>query len=218
MGERKIALDFRSLPEGMRQCGKCRAIKHMSEFYKDSRRASGVQSKCKDCTNVYLKSRRENPEIDHLSTRRKWASENKAKLASYNYAWAEANRDKRNLNESNRRARKKELPDNYTTDDFDELLYVFDGKCAISGQPFEHLDHFIPLATGRGGTIVGNMIPLCATLNQSKKDKNPLVWRNILTEEQQKRFDFVMEYLATENNMTVEKYAAYITECFVEDN
>lgn len=217
MGERKIALDFRSLPEGMRQCGKCREIKHMSEFYKDRRRASQVSSKCKVCTGIYLKERRRNPEIDHLSARRKWTETNRERVREVNRIWTAANRQRRNLQEANRRARKRELPDNFDSNDLDELLYIFDGKCAISGEEFEHLDHFIPLATGYGGTIVGNMIPLCARLNLSKRDQNPLEWRNTLTDFEKERFDFVLEFLSAENRVSVEEYKEYVNSCFINE-
>lgn len=40
----------------MKQCTKCKVTKNISEFYKDSRSKSGIQSMCKDCFKEWQQS------------------------------------------------------------------------------------------------------------------------------------------------------------------
>lgn len=214
MGERKIALDFRSLPEGMRQCGKCRQIKHMSEFHKDRRRASGVRSSCKDCINTENKRKVRDPNFDHLTPKREYRRRNAEALREMRRAYKQRIKKEHALSEAQRRARKKTLPDNFTALDLQEVLYVFDGKCAITGDAYEHMDHFIPISSGFGGTVIGNMIPLSAEMNLSKGKQNPIEWAKTLDESKQERFKVVLAYLADENRMTVDEYIEYVQSCF----
>lgn len=217
MGERKIALDFRSLPEGMRQCGKCREIKHMSAFHKDRRRASGVRSSCKECVSMDNKRKVRDPNYDHLTPKREYRRRNVDKIREIRKRYRQRTKKEHALHEAQRRARKKALPDNFTADDLQELLYVFNGKCVITGTEYEHMDHFIPLSTGFGGTVVGNMIPMSSAMNLSKGDRNPFIWAETLSIEEKAGFDLAVKYLAQENGMTVEAYTEYVNSCFVNE-
>jgi 5-methylcytosine-specific restriction enzyme A len=47
------------------------------------------------------------------------------------------------------------------------LLAAWRGHCAYCGQPYETIDHIIPLANG-GGTTKTNVLPCCARCNEAK--------------------------------------------------
>lgn len=82
------------------------------------------------------------------------------------------------------------------------------------------MDHFIPVSSGYGGTYKGNVIPLTSTLNGSKHNRNPLEWfekygemHNIDSD----RWQYLIQYLATENHMSVSDYTKYVERCFGGD-
>src|SRR5699024_12740989 len=89
----------------------------------------------------------------------------------------------------------------YTT-----LFRSFDNKCSLCEEDEFELDHFIPISTNEGGTTVGNIIPLCRRMNSSKGARNPFEWAStMLNEEELKRFDRVVKFLARKNNMRSEE-------------
>lgn len=137
--------------------------------------------------------------------------ENKEKLAKYK----KDNKEREVLYSSRRRARKKLLPDNLT---IEEQVYVFDyfGGCALTGDDNIHWDHVIPLSIGHGGTTIGNMIPLRIDLNMGKHDSNIFKWFDRNKKRLnlcQNRFDHMIQYLATKNDMTIEGYKKYVNKC-----
>lgn len=206
---------FRLLPKGMRKCCKCHEIKAKKYFYKDSRRASGVQPKCKECTNKDNKTKRQSSSRRDLVVRRKWAEENREKLREQDRQYRENNRDKRNASEGRRRARKLSLPNTLTSDEYSEIKEYFSNLCAICERVFEHMDHFIPLSSGHGGTTFENMVPMCSRCNLSKKDRNPFEWSITLDKKERENFDSLVCYLASINGITsVTEYEAHVNKCF----
>jgi hypothetical protein len=115
-----------------------------------------------------------------------------------------------------RRARERSLPDTFTLTQLNETLAQFNGGCALTGDSFAiHWDHVIPLATGHGGTIYGNMIPLRADLNVSKSDANIFEWfktNKQRFELSQERFDALIRWLAQVNEMSTSEYRDYVYE------
>lgn len=82
-----------------------------------------------------------------------------------------------------RRARKRQLPVNFTTIDWQECLNYWHGCCAYCGRQANglfsqvHQEHFIPLVSSHcPGTVRWNMLPSCADCNWSKKNKEPREW------------------------------------------
>jgi hypothetical protein len=84
-----------------------------------------------------------------------------------------------------RRARKSDLPCNFSEADWRNTTTYFDGCCAVCGRPpgLWHtiaMDHWVPLsAPDCPGTIPANMIPLCHGIdgcNNSKHNKTPHKW------------------------------------------
>jgi hypothetical protein len=210
---------FRLLPEGMRKCSKCDSVKPKEDFYKDNKRSSGVGVRCKDCVNSYLRKRKSENYYEILERRREWRESNRLKLREQDAAYREANRDKKRLTEAKRRARKQSLPDTLTLDETNAILEKFEGKCALCDHPSEALDHFIPLASGKGGTTKENIIPLCKAMNTSKLHRNPFVWaETCLNDEQKERFELLVEYLAEINGLEVNEYREFVFSCFKSKN
>src|SRR5699024_8010350 len=126
--------------------------------------------------------------------------------------------------ESSRRrlVRLRALIDDFTSEEREEVLRKFDGKCALTGLDVPiHLDHVIPIAIGHGGTTKSNMLPIWHRINSSKSDRNIFEWY----EESGGRFEVspglfekAIEYLAELNEMTVEEYRNYVYECHANPN
>ncbi|MCW1241904.1 hypothetical protein [Bacillus pretiosus] len=113
-----------------------------------------------------------------------------------------------------RKARMRSLPSSLTSD---QVLMLQSQGCFLTKCTEDlHLDHFIPLAWGHGGTIIENMIPLSASLNTSKKDANPFEWikrEDIRQQIDMKRWHETIEYLAKLNDMTAQEYEKYVYWC-----
>lgn len=63
------------------------------------------------------------------------------------------------------------------------------GRCIYCEGPFEHVDHFMPLALG-GRHALDNLVPSCSKCNLSKKDKDPSEWVEVLKRREQPRDDY----------------------------
>jgi hypothetical protein len=116
-----------------------------------------------------------------------------------------------------RAARKRNLIDDLTKNDLSLIMYKFNNQCALTGADNNlHLDHVIPLSIGRGGTYLGNIIPLRGDLNLSKNNHNIFEWfeaNRQRFELSQDRFDNLIAWLASANAMTVEEYRDYVYWC-----
>lgn len=206
---------FRKLPEDIRKCSQCKDVKHKDFFYVDNHRASGTSTYCKECVKERDRERRERLGEDYYSARRKWTEDNRERIRKIDREWVEKNRDRRNLSASKRRARKASLPDTLTIEEQNEIISNFSGKCSICENDFEHLDHFIPIASGHGGTVKENMVPMCGKCNSSKGYKNPFEWADMLDDFRRERFDSLVIYLTKINGiMAVEDYEAHVNKCF----
>lgn len=214
-GEGFTLTALKELPKDVSKCPKCDEIKPLTAFYKDKRRRKGVSVYCKECVLITQRDRREALGESALATRRKWAAENRERLREADRIYRESNRDKMRTIEQRRRARKEGLPDTLTHTETESILEYFGGKCALCDEPSEALDHFIPLATGCGGTTKENIVPLCQTMNASKNARNPFVWaRTTLTSKEQMRFKSLVKYLADINGLTVDGYREFVFSCF----
>ena len=90
--------------------------------------------------------------------------------------WSTENKDKRCIQEQNRRERKRNGAGKLSADLAQRLLKVQRGKCAcchISLNDGYHLDHIMPLALG-GPHEDSNIQLLCPTCNLSKNAKHPI--------------------------------------------
>jgi hypothetical protein len=152
-----------------------------------------------------------------ISLSRKWNEDNKARCAEIHKKWKENNPEKRKLYRHIRRARKAELPNDFTSEQQSEVLTYFENRCALTGSQDKYAwDHAIPIASGHGGTTYGNMYPLRGDLNSSKGDRNIFEWFKANRQRfnlSQAKFDALIDWLAETNDMTVEEYTSYVYEC-----
>lgn len=83
------------------------------------------------------------------------------------------------------RARIRNLPYNFTAEDFQYARDYWRGLCPCCGKQVNdlwgeiktHADHWIPIsAPNCPGTVPWNMLPLCNKCNSSKRDKEPRAW------------------------------------------
>lgn len=112
------------------------------------------------------------------------ARQNADKLKEYR----KAHREDVRIRKQRRRARQRQLPDTFTTDDWQFALDYFHNCCAVCGRQLKDLfkshtaamDHWIPLTSPDcPGTISGNIVPLCQGVNgcnNSKGSAEPEVW------------------------------------------
>lgn len=97
----------------------------------------------------------------------------------------------------------------------------FEMTCPITkySSPFYkiNLGHFIPIHWGIGGSFVGNVFPIYGKLNTSMGDYNPLdylEWENFDFPIHPDGVDFLIEYLARCNGLTVQEYKDYVNNCY----
>ncbi|PFE80023.1 hypothetical protein CN333_00045 [Bacillus thuringiensis] len=220
-------------------------------FNKEKSCLGGKRSRCKKCQAIanrqwceenrekrlryYSKYREKNRKII-LERNRKYREENKEKRSMYFSKWYEENKEKRSkyyskwqqdnpnkvaLSRNRRRARKKALPDDFTIEQANDVLAHFEDGCSLTRDTDIHWDHVIPLTTGHGGTIFGNMIPLRSDLNESKNGSNIFEWfeaNRQRFELSQAKFDRLIAWLAAVNEMTAEEYRDYVYWCHANPN
>lgn len=128
------------------------------------------------------------------------------------------NRERNKLRVIRRRARETALSDDLTPEQLTEINAYFYSICALSAEPTDlHTDHVIPISIGHGGTTRGNVIPLSATLNQSKSNAHIFEWFDLNRERfnlPQRKFDGLITYLSDANDMTPQEYRSYVDWCF----
>ena len=215
-----------------RECSICREMKSITSFNKRTGGFAGHKTYCKTCASESFKRWREDNIEKEKERRRDYYIENREieirnakiyvemnrdKVAETKRRWKVNNRELHALSEQRRRTRKSKLPCNFTAKDLESLLRKFDNSCALTGRKDNlQIDHIIPLATGHGGTIYGNMAPLTGVLNSSKNDANIFEWfeaNRRRFELSQDKFDRLIDFLAEANDMTVEEYRDYVYWC-----
>lgn len=163
-----IKVQARLAERGERLCTECVQIKSLDQFGAHS-------STCFPCAREQTRNyRAKNPEVV-AATKKRYRAKHSARLQ----AW-------RAVNWARRSARKRDLPDAFSQDDWQRALDYFNGCCAICGRQLTNLfgthtaaaDHWIPLnAADCPGTVPTNMIPLChgeGGCNNRKKDRHPV--------------------------------------------
>jgi len=212
-----------------KKCRTCKEWKWIFEYNDSNRGVGGKRAGCRKCRSEYMKAWRK-LNADHC---RNYIQENSAKRRQSTMRWRERNKDwireydkiyrthnqgKKKASDARRNARKEKLPDTYSYDDHMKTMKFFGGACALSGTKDDlHLDHVIPLATGQVGSIFGNIVPLAAKLNTSKRDFNIFEWfeaNRQRFELSQKKFDRLIGFLADANEMSVDEYRNYVKQCF----
>lgn len=116
-----------------------------------------------------------------------------------------------------RRAKQKSLVSNLTDRQTKQLLHTFDNSCALTGLEDDvHIEHFIPLSWGHGGTYIGNVYPMDGSLNLSKFTNNPFDWikrEEIKQKVDLERWEKLISYLSEMNNLTTSEFEQFVYWC-----
>jgi hypothetical protein len=203
-------------------CGKCKAEKPISCFSKNKNRAFGLQWSCKDCCREERRNHYVNNKEAHYENTRAYRERNRERAREYSRRafkkFLENNPEYNRLKSSKRRAKERLLPADLTIKQANKIREHFGNTCALTGEKDGlHLDHFIALATGHGGTTLANMIPLSSFMNTSKRADNPFEWikrEDIAAQIDPNKWTQLVEYLADLNGMTTQEYEDYVYYCY----
>jgi 5-methylcytosine-specific restriction endonuclease McrA len=183
----------------MKKCTICKFEKDKSEFYKDSKKTDGLQTRCKECCKTSNSSRYAKNKESHLAAMREYRLKNRAKISArraeyyseniekimaYYFKYMANNKEKLSAAWRNRRVKRGGAEGTHTSEDVRRIFNLQQGICANckiklvkSGKQKYHVDHIIPLA--RGGTNwPSNLQCLCPFCNLSKSAKDPIDWAN----------------------------------------
>lgn len=206
-----------------RVCSACGEMKDADEYDRAVKAKHGKASKCKSCRSESKKKvyhENEGVAEQYREKAQRWRKANYERYREQNAKWEEENPEKakasRKLRVQRRRARKLSLPEDLTVQEQEYMENYFGKGCALTGDPDACLDHVIPLATGRGGTTLTNVLPLRSDLNSSKHSANIFEWFEANRERfdlPQYKFDIAIEYVASLNRMAPEEYREYVYEC-----
>jgi hypothetical protein len=125
----------------------------------------------------------------YIEKSRQWRKENYERYREYNQRWNESNPEKaaaiRKSVDIRRRARLRELPDDFSIKDWQVALEYWGHKCAVCGRSDDDdltlaADHWIPLShPDCPGTVPTNIIVLCNGkngCNNIKHNRMPDIW------------------------------------------
>lgn len=110
---------------------------------------------CKQCKSEWFKSYYRNNKRKHDIAKSKYETSHREKMNSI------------------RRRRRVKL----TTEQYEDILYLFNEKCIYCGAKWEEIDHYIPLSRG-GDNEITNLVPACYNCNRSKGRKLVSEWKN----------------------------------------
>lgn len=202
-------------------CRKCRTAYQQSYYQRnreldlEKKKAYRVKNKDRDKERA-REYRKDNAEKirQYEDSRLEWRKEYNKKYAKLYHG---RNKDKFSVIRQRRNARKNGLLDTLEEHELSEIKSFFNHQCCLSGSTDNiQMDHVIPLATGHGGTVKENVIPLSKALNSSKKDKNIFEWFKASRQRfnlSQEKFDSLIEYLASANAVSVGDYREYVYWC-----
>jgi len=132
------------------------------------------------------------------------------------YAFNRENPEYLKAKNQRRRARKLALPNDLKKDEWKAIVERFGGECCLTNSTNIVLEHVVPLENMHLGTSVNNVVPMDATLNQSKREKNLIEWvfepdvKPLINWE---KFDKLIYYLAELNGMTDGQYIDFLYFC-----
>src|SRR5690606_39084474 len=174
-------------------------------FVKDTRKKQGISSPCLACYRAYSRDLARTPEqrAKHYAwckgdSRRQYmrryvrallrTPEERTKRKQYKRS--KRGREVALLSTQRRRARKRQLPDTLTAEQWRLCVDYFDQRCVYCGSTGNMtIDHPIPLSAEHcPGTVATNVVPACTGCNCSKSDRDV---RDFLT----KRFGITHAWL-----------------------
>lgn len=141
------------------------------------------QDKIREYKREYYQANKDKHRIRY----RKYRQINRDKLREKDREYQQKNLEKRRINALRYRARKRQLPDTFTEQQWIACLEYHHYCCAVCGKQLRdllgevepHADHWIPLNNENcPGTVATNMVCLCNSCNISKNDTMPDLWLN----------------------------------------
>jgi len=184
----------------MKRCIKCKKVKLLFEYYKDSYTKDGHDSRCKGCWKIYRVENRDHRlaynaknRDRHLAYCKQYDAENRAKILRQTKEWNKANHERylqqQHLYNKSPRGKAANKRGNYkrraylaackindlTTPQTRTLLSSAH-VCAIDKQPFDNngrkksIDHIIPLSK-KGNNTLSNVQVICLSCNSKKSNK-----------------------------------------------
>lgn len=184
-------------------------LSQSNEYYENNRERVLLR------VNEHYKNNKEEIRV----RRKKYRLSNKEKVLRGKRKYYQENKDKYRVWIMNRKARVRNLPNNFKASDKKEVVQHFKGACCLTGVVGDiHMDHVLPLSKG-GGTVVGNMVPLNSKLNRSKSDSNLFEWFSRYEKElglSRVKFNELVSYLAKENGITEKEYEAFYNDKYTE--
>lgn len=170
-------------------CSKCKEVKQINEFNKQTQSKDGISRWCKKCKSEnfstwrllnkdYLKDKilhwkKEHPERvrEHSEKgNKKYKEAHPERHNESSRKWAKKNPEKRNILKQNRRAKKEANGGSVTEKEWKEILEKYGNKCLCCGRTDVKItmDHVIPIALG-GRHEKENVQPLCQSCNSIKQ-------------------------------------------------
>ena len=184
----------------MKTCSKCKKIFPATpEFFnRDRGFKDGLRCQCKECVRQrrqetseqqikraakYRGSHRES--LNERQRQRRTNDDIKRREAEYNRQYRQENPEKHRAKLQRRRARKRNLPNTFTGQQWERCLEYFNHCCAVCGIQLRdlfgniepHADHWIPLASEYClGSVAENTVCLCNNCNLTKHAIMPTEW------------------------------------------
>lgn len=160
---------------GEKRCRTCKVWLPEAEFYKASFTLDGLYGQCKKC------SHKENAKRD------------KNKMSLY----AKRPEVKKRLRNAwhRRKSLEKELPHDFTVEQWENCKKYFDYKCCYCGKEEKlEQDHFIAITKG-GGYEISNLVAACGTCNRSKNNRDFFDWFPAMPFYNEKQEKKILKYL-----------------------
>ena len=170
----------------MKTCSKCGESKPLEAYPKRKEMRDGHRAECKACRNAYSDKWRSVNKQRQANTHREWKAKNPGRMAAIHKMWRESNPNKRVA--SNHRYRARLSSNSVNMVSAKEIADISALPCYACGTHGpSQVDHIIPLIRG-GAHSIGNLIPLCGSCNQSKRDLLYIEWKYSQRPQAQKAF------------------------------
>jgi 5-methylcytosine-specific restriction endonuclease McrA len=187
--------------EQFRTCRVCKQIKPSTDFGKRSVCPDGIDTRCRQCSNEYLRSRRANNPERVRAKSREWNAKNPEKVKAirarhrkqhieYNRGWYQRNKEHaaemQRLYRANNREKTRGIVSTRRAKIKNNVVFfiskkewqrLYSSSCFYCGSSNKiEADHVIP--TSRGGChSIGNLVPACKKCNIAKNDRTIMEWR-----------------------------------------
>lgn len=189
--------------EGFKHCSKCgKELPNTSEYFKNNKGShGGLTARCRECIKEQRKKYyEENKEwisekekqyyqkhkAEHYAYCRKYRQEHpkvyilteqqRVRKKENDKIYHQLHKEEARINRHNYKAKKRQLPNTLTEQQWQVIKDYFDNKCCYCGK--EKLltqDHFIPVSKG-GEYTHNNILPACGSCNSSKGNRNFFEW------------------------------------------